>query len=240
MIDDINAHDLAGLYEPPCQFHIIAAGHRIARGMVVEQNDGRSARRCRLSKDLSRMCRAGIKRADRNHRCPDEPVFRVEHHQPELLNRTRSELRKQVGGCIARIDELEPGRGATQQRATSQLDRGEHLGGFRTAHAVEVAQLVDGCTRYPVESARGFKDVIREGEGICPARSTADDNGDELVVAKTGRAETTELLARAIVRRQGFYGHDILKVDVASLGCVCRCSSLLDVSFIRVLDAAHE
>ena len=47
VIDDVDAHDLAGLHQPARQIHIIAARRGIARRMIVEEHHGRSGRRRR-------------------------------------------------------------------------------------------------------------------------------------------------------------------------------------------------
>ena len=72
-----------------------------------------------------------------------------------------------------------------------------------------------------MEATRGVENVVREGQSACPARATADDNGDELVVAQPGGTETEQLLAWTIVRRQGFYGQDILKLMLRRRPVAC-------------------
>ena len=57
-------------------------------------------------------------------------MLRIEHHDAELLDRPRSELRQQVTGHLARRDELQPRRRTPKQRAAAELDGCEHLRGL--------------------------------------------------------------------------------------------------------------
>lgn len=145
----------------------------------------------------------------------------IQHHQAELLDRPRTELRQQIRGRVAWRRELQPRRRTPEQRPPPQLDRGEHLSRLRAAHPVETAKLVDRRPRHAVEAARGLENVVRKRQGVRSARAAADDNRNKLVVAQPGGAETEQLLARAIVRRQGFYGQDILKLMVRRVPIAC-------------------
>ena len=124
----------------------------------------------------------------------------------ELLDRACAELRQQVGGGVARIHELKPGRRTPKQRSAPKLDGGEHLRRLRRPHAVEPAQFVHRRARHPVEPACRFQDVVGERQRIGAPRAAADDDGHQLVVAESGGAETQQLFARPIVHRERFHG----------------------------------
>ena len=199
----------------------------------MEEHDGRrTCGRC-FAKDLSRMRGARIQRADRHDRRAYQPMFRVEHHQAELLDLSRAELRQQIRSRIAWIDELQPRGGTSKQRPPPELDGGEHLCSFRGAHTVESAQLVDRHTWHAVQPAGCREDVVGQGERTAASRSAADDDGYELVVAEAGCAEAQQLFARSILRRQGFQGHAILTV-MSRRASLVPVAALLLSSFLSV------
>ena len=87
MIDDVDAHNLSGEDEPLRQLDVIPARRRVTRWMVVEEHDRRSAGGGGLTENLARMCRARVQGPHGYDGGPNQSVFRVEHHDAELLYR---------------------------------------------------------------------------------------------------------------------------------------------------------
>ena len=134
MVDDVDAHNLPRLYQPPRQIHIVAARLWIARRVVVEQDDGSCGGGRGFAEDLPRVRRTRVERSDRDNRRSNQTVFRVEHHQAKLFDRPRSELRQQIQGRIVGSRELHARWRTSQQCPAAKLDRGQHLRRFRGPH----------------------------------------------------------------------------------------------------------
>ena len=67
---------MAGLGDLPGHGDVVAAGRRVAAGMVMYQYDGGSVVLNSKAKDLAGLCQAGINRADGQRPHGDELIFR--------------------------------------------------------------------------------------------------------------------------------------------------------------------
>ena len=167
--------------------------------MVVEEDDGGGGGRRRLAEDFPRMDDRRIEGANGDHLHADDAMLRIEHDDAELLHRQAAELGKQVCGELLRRAELRPIGPPLYQRAAPELDGGKHLRRACRPDTGHAAQCPGVGPYEPMQSARGVEQAVRDGERVTPARSIADDQREEFVVAKTRGTKTCELLPRPIV-----------------------------------------
>ena len=134
--------------------------------MVVKQHDAGGRGRRGLAKNLAWMRGTRIERTDRNDRRAQQPILRVEHHQPKLLDRPRAELRQQISGNLPRVVELHSKRRTSQECSPSEFHRSQHLGRLGDADAVETAQIVHADARNAVQAACGFQNLARQRQCV--------------------------------------------------------------------------
>ena len=129
----------------------------------------------------------------------------VEHHDPELLNRTRPVLRQQVRRELTRRIQPRAVGMHTHQRPSAQFDRRQHLGRTGAADTRNALKIRCGGTRQPVQASALFEHGVGQLQHIASARAAAEHERDELVVAERRRTEPFEFFTRPIVRRDLFH-----------------------------------
>jgi len=171
----------------------------------VEEDDRRGARGRRGAKYFTRVDDAGVERADRNERRPQNAVLRVEQEDAEMLDGPRAELRHEHLGDVTRGADLHAFAPPAHQRATARLHRGNQLGRPRATDAGHAAKVVGRRAGQPMQSADGVEDRIRQVERAGPGHAMPEDDRKQLVVSQSRHSDALELLTRAIVRRNALH-----------------------------------
>ncbi len=205
MIHDVDPHQRAGRHQPRRQRDVVFAWRRVAGRMVVEQHDRGRAADDSLAVDGAGIRVACIEGPDRHQPGADDAMARVEQQHAEALHLPRAELRHQVRGGVARMDDLRPELGAADERSAPQLDRRHHLRPFRRTQSDDAPEVLPPHAGQPMHAAGGLEERVCDVERAPPARPMTDHNRDQLVVAERGRSDTVEFFARPIVRRKRFH-----------------------------------
>jgi hypothetical protein len=205
MIEHVDSDDLTRLGQPRRQRRIIRTWSRIARRMIVEQDDGGGANGNGFAKHFARMGDRRVERPGRHEFDVHQPVLGVEHDDAELLDGSRTVLRQQIRRQLTRRVQLRPACVGPDQRTASQFDGSEHLRGAGAADAGDVLQVSCSRTRQAVQPAAALEHQVRERQHVVSARPAAKHERQQFVIAKCGRAEALELFARSIVRRYLFH-----------------------------------
>ena len=198
MVHDIDSHDFARRHESRGQADVIPARRRVAGRVIVKEHD--SGRTCdgSGSEHLTWMHQARVERADRDESSLQQPQFRIEQHDTELLDRPGSELRQQVCSNITCVHKLRPlGRGAGQG-PSAKLDSGENLCRLGAPDTLDPAKIVPRGARQAVHTAHRLKHSIGQLESGGLVKTVPDDNRHELVVTDVAGPEPVEVFARTI------------------------------------------
>ena len=145
-------------------------------------------------------------RPDRHDRRPEDSVLGVEQHDAELLDRPAAILRQQHLGQDARGRDLDALAADAGQRAAPQFDGRDDLRRPRGADSWNATKLVVPGAREPIESARRRSSTaLARSSALAFARPCPKHDRQQLVVAERRRTHALQLLARAIVRRDGLH-----------------------------------
>ena len=126
-------------------------------------------------------------------------MLRIEHDEPKLLNRTCAVLRQEIRCKVARARQARPVSAPSQQGSPAELHCGNDLGRARGTHTTHAAKMVGARARETVQATSGVNQPVGKFERVGVARSAADDERQQLVVAKAMRAEAREFLPWSIV-----------------------------------------
>jgi hypothetical protein len=200
VVEHLDAHQRARRGQPPREREVLGRGLRVARGVVVEEDEGGRAGDDRLLEDLARVDEAGGQAADRDDGLATQPVPDVEGQEAECLDRARRVARQQVAGGLTRG--LEGGRdGATVGgQPGAQLEGRQDAGGLRPAQAADLLQVGQGARSESVQARA--QQLSGEVEGGEPAGTGAEERGQELTAGEGARPQQREALARPLVARQ--------------------------------------
>jgi len=157
MIDEVDAHEHAGRFQPPRQFLILRARGGIARRMVVEGDEGGGAGDQRLAEDVARLDDRRVERSGRHDCRFQDSMFRIEEHDAELLDRARAIRGHQIGCGIARRPQLNPGAGGAGQRPPAEFERGHQLRRLRCADPADARQIGGSRSHQAVHATAGVQ-----------------------------------------------------------------------------------
>ena len=109
---------------------IVVAGRRIARGVVVDEDEPRGVEPDRVAEELSDPHQRGrdVAAVDRGH--GPHAVAGVEQYHPQLLARQMTQVRQQARSEIPRTPDGPTSRGPVAQRTAPQLEGKHGMGGL--------------------------------------------------------------------------------------------------------------
>ena len=202
VVQHLDAQQLPRHHHLTGHLHVLAAGLRVARGVVVHHHDGRAALPHRLAEDVGHPHLGAVDGAlvDLGH--PQHVVAGVEEDDPQVLLLQQGHIgQEQVGHVAGGADDGALLGGAGQQ-SPAQLQGRLHLGGLGLAHAVLGAQLPEGGPRQPRQSAPAGQQPRGQGDGALPPRPHPQDDGQQFGVGEAARPVLAQPLARALAGGQ--------------------------------------
>ncbi len=205
VVDDMNPHHIACVDHACGEHEVVWARRGVAGWMIVKEDDGCRRGRRRFSEHFARVDDGRVEGTDRHDLDPDQPVLRIEHDDPELLDNLRAVLREQVGRKLTGAAEDRPLGNASDECSASELDGSNDLRGARCSDASHSAKLAYPDTRQPVEPTGAIEQTIGELERIGLPRSASQHQCEQLVVPEPCWSEPFQLFTRAIVRRDSFH-----------------------------------
>ena len=128
-------------------------------------------------------------------------MLRIEHDEPEPLDGAGSVLRQQKRRELTRRGQLRPIRAIAYEGAAPELHCSQYLRRPRPSKSRHLSQIPEARARQPVKAVGLLQQPVRQFQRVAASRPTAEDERQQLVITKSGRAEALELLAWAIVRR---------------------------------------
>ena len=174
-----------------------------------------------------------IERPRRKHLRPQHAVLGVEQDDAELLHGARAELGQQVTTRRRRIAKMQSRLRPARQRAPPELESSRDLCRARPADAGDARQPIRRRSRETLKAAMHDQQLVRDAQHPTAPRSLADDERDELVVAKRRGAVPQQLLSGPIVQRQFFH-----RTTAARILESMPPRLLLSLAFLAALTAA--
>lgn len=103
---------------------------------------------------------------------------------------------------VAWVPELHAATRLADQRPAAQLDRYQDLLRLGGTDPLETAQIGLRLSREAVHATYDLQDAIRHLDRTCGTKTVTEDDGQQLVVAQTGRPETFKLFAGSVLRSE--------------------------------------
>ena len=205
MIEHGDAAQIAHLAQPRRELDVGPRGGRIARGVVVAEDDGGRRLTDERPKDVARMNLHAGERAARQAVLALHAVADVEAQRPELLDRQRGQPAAQVRPDLGRAGHPLSARRTGGDRAPPELQRRRDQGGAHRADAGEAGQLDGRGAQKPGGALDAAQNRGRHLQRARPASARSEHHGQELTVGELLGAARRQPLAGTGVR---FHGRD--------------------------------
>jgi hypothetical protein len=245
MVKHVNIQQLPGLDDLLGDQDIVGRGRRVAGRVVVNDDDRGRVVFDRLPKYLGDPHAGAVERADRDRLDPQDVIFRIQQHCPQMLLVQVAHLQLEQAGHISRRGDLQALVGRRQQQAAPDFDRGLDVGGLGLAHAVDAAQASEV---QPLEARPAVvvaQELLRQLDHIHPLHADPQQDGQQLGVRQRLRAVVAQPFARLFAGRQVL---DRDKIGVHRPPCYpphavplnpIRCKVILDFARRWIKDDQH-
>ena len=200
MIEDLDAHERPCGSEASREGNVLRRRLRVARRVVVEEDEGGRARDHRLLEDLTRMNQRRRQAADRDHGLALEAVTNVEGEDAEGLDRPRAVARQEIACRIRGSAQRGQLASALRGQPRTQLQRRRDPRRLGAAESPLRFELAGGAAGQTAQA--GPEEGGRDVESGSVPRPRAQHDGEELAVGEGARAVAQEPLARAVFRGQ--------------------------------------
>ena len=211
MVEDVDAQELTGLHHLAGHVHVVAAGRGVAGGVVVHDDEGRTALADSLAEELAYPHQGGVDVAlvDLGH--GQHLVLGVQEEDSQVLLIEEAHLgHDEVSHILGRLHRRSL-LGLGGEQAAAQLKGGLHLGRLGLAQAALAAELAETGPGQAGQAAEAGQGATGQSEDVLGVSASAQDDGQELGTAKGGGTPLAQSLAGALGGGQVANGRAIFR-----------------------------
>ena len=184
------------------QVQVVGRRRRVARRVVVDEDDARRVEPDRVAEELADADERGADVALVDGRDAQHVVLRVEQHDAQLLALEPAHLEDQPVRDVARAADRPAAGRPVGQQPSAELERGDQLGRTGLADPGQARELE---VRGPGEAGQAVvagQDVRGQVDRGSAARPRSPDQREQLRGGQTGRAAQGQPLARPLGGRE--------------------------------------
>ena len=198
VVEDLDVEEAPGGERLGRQVQVVRRRGRVARRVVVDQDDASRVEPDRVAEQLTdtNQRRGHVALVDR--RDAQDVVLRVEHDHAQLLALETAHLEDQPVCHVVRAADRPACRGPVRQQPSSELEGGHQLGGLGRTDPVDLDEFQVRRTGEPGQPVVAHQRVRRQVHGRAPARPGTPDETDQLGRREPADAAHGQPLARPL------------------------------------------